>query len=125
MEAFTKLSNALREATGLIENVATEQDKASRVSKFMNGMKVGFDEYGNRRVSEDILPWANRVNAEIKARLIAEVEAQNAADMRTRALRLEELRAVIPQLAAQASIELGCQARDIARRALSERKDVT
>jgi hypothetical protein len=113
MESFAKLSDAIREARGLIETVATAQDKASRVYNFMKELVVGFDQYGNRRVSEDLAPWASRVNAEIKEKLIAEVEAQNVADLRRRVLRLEELRSVIPQLAAQASIELGCQAREI------------
>ena len=48
------------------------------------------------------------------------VEAMNAADLRQRSLRLEELRAVIPQLAAKAAIELGCQAREFEAQATQE-----
>jgi hypothetical protein len=113
MSAIDQLKDTLAEILRTIEHAADEGAKARRVINYMSQMKVGSDQWGNQTVSKEMKPWADRVNQEVRQRLVDEVERQNAIDLKQRAARLEALRAVLPSIAAQAAIEIGCKAREL------------
>src|SRR5574337_325108 len=111
MEAFKQLATLLAEARSLIDQVPNERNKVAQVNLFMKDLTVGFDQYGNPRLNENLLPWAKLVNSEVKLHVIAKVDEMHRADLERRSHRLEEIRSAIASLAAQAAIELGWEAR--------------
>lgn len=112
-EARIELASALSKIHALISGIPTlEQNKAS-ASEYYKAMQVGFDEYGYRRISEALVPHAQRANAIIKAECVAAVEVEFRQKVEAVAAELEALRVILPHLAAKASIELGLTARHL------------
>lgn len=116
-EARIELASALSKIHTLINGIPTlEQNKAS-ASEYYKAMQVGFDEYGYRRISEALVPHAQRANAIIKAECVAAVDAEFREKVAAVAAELEALRVILPQLAAKACIELGLIARSLVEKA--------
>lgn len=110
-----KLNAAIQQVNDMVRQVATEKNRHAAVETYMNDLRVGRDQYGNRTVPDVLLGVAATINGRIKAELIAEVERRHAADLIDRARKLEALRAIIPSLAAKAAIEIGETARQLQR----------
>lgn len=112
-EARIELASTLAKMHALISSVPTIEQKKASASEYYKAMKVGFDEYGNRRIPEALVPHAQRANEIIKAECVAAVEAEFRENVDAIAAEIEALRVIIPQLAAKACIELGQTARQL------------
>jgi hypothetical protein len=116
-EARIELASALSKIHALITSVPTIEQKKASAWEYYKAMQVGFDEYGNRRISEALVPHAQRANAIIKAECVAAVEDEFREKVDAVAAELEALRVILPQLAAKACIELGQTARHLKEKA--------
>lgn len=113
MSALTELVETLKRIQSLIDGADTINQRNADASSYMRMLRVGFDEYGNQRVANSLKEWAIAINDKIRAELLAEIESRYAADLERRRLELESLRAIIPSLAAKASVEIGDAARSL------------
>lgn len=113
MGALTDLVETLKCIQSIIDGAATINQRSADASSYMRMLRVGFDEYGNQRVANSLKEWAIAINDKIRVELLTEIEARHAADLESRRLELESLRAIIPSLAAKASVEIGDAARSL------------
>lgn len=113
MNAMKELNDAIIEINRIIGASKTDEASFYRVQDQMKKLQVGFDHYGNRQVSEEMVPWAKAINSRVQAELTAQAAANFKRGQQKAAARLEALRAILPSLAAKAAIELGVEARAI------------
>ena len=113
-EARFELANTLSKIHALISSIPTAEQKAASVSEYYQSLKVGFDRYGNQQVPNNLVEAAKRANDVIKSEVAAAVEKEFQEQVQAVAVKIETLRAVLPQLAAKAAVELGQTAREIA-----------
>jgi hypothetical protein len=116
-EARIELASTLSRIHALISSIPTLEQKKASASEYYRSMQVGFDEYGNRRVSEALVPHAQRANAIIKAECVAAVEAEFRDQLNAAAAQIENLRVSLPQLAAKACVELAQTSRELREQA--------
>lgn len=81
-------------------------------------LSTGFDEYGNRRVSDDLVPVCKEINARIAAEVRIEFIRRRDQKIIIIASELGEIRKSLPELAGAACLELAAMARDMAESAL-------
>lgn len=111
--ALSELRSLLDQIDTIIRHVPTKANRVAAVTVYLKSLRVGWDQYGNKTVPDALAGWAERVNDKVKDELIDEVERRHAADLIDRAKKIEQLRAIIPGLAARAAIELGETARSL------------
>jgi hypothetical protein len=118
-EARIELSSMLSKIHALIQSIPTLEQRKATAYEYYEGMKVGYDEYGNRRITDALLPSAERINKVIQTELAAQVELEYAERCQAVANEIDALRVTLPGLAAQACVEIGALSRDIAARRLT------
>lgn len=116
-EARIELASALSKIHALITSIPTIEQKKASISEYYDGLKVGFDRYGNRMIPQNLEDAAMRANAVIKTEVAAAVEKEFRDQIVAAAAEIESLRIILPQLAAKACIELGQTARALKEQA--------
>lgn len=117
MTHMAKLMDTLERIRQIKSDLSTNSALAKNVAFHMGKLRIGYDEYGNRRVPSDMINWAESVNGKIKRELATELSLKYSDKLIEYCVELQTLRAVLPQYAASAAIELGTLVRELEQQA--------
>ena len=110
---FKALSDTLRQVIAMVEKANDAENYQNRSAAVARSLSVGFDQYGNRQVQDDLMVVCKDINARIAAEVTAEFEARRDQEISCLAAAIDSLRISLPDLAAKACVELGATARDM------------
>lgn len=110
---FKALADTLRLIAAMVEKANAAENFQTRSALVAKNLSTGFDRYGNREVSDDLLPVCKDINARIAAAVTAEFEARRDQEIERLAASIESIRTTLPDLAAKACVEVGTLCRDM------------
>ena len=108
---------ALRKAIGEIDALLQKANDAERYQAsaaiVAKKASVGWDKYGNREISEHMIPTAKAINTRIAEEFEIEFKARRDAEIERLSAEIDSARIALPDLAAKACVELGVLAREM------------
>lgn len=111
---YQALADAIHHLGALVAKANHAETFEKAVANIAGKMQVGYDQYGNRMVGEELLGACKAINDRIHAEVTAEYRSRRDREVAAIASEMEALRIALPDLAAKACVEIGVTVRTLA-----------
>lgn len=112
-QKVSALRKAMEEIGELLAAANSAENYQARASNLAKQCSVGWDRYGNREVSSDLVGTAKAINERVAEEFTAEFKARRDAEIARLSAQIDSARIALPDLAAKACVELGILAREM------------